>query len=249
MPDYHEYQLDDKTCGGRNCAACSTAMAIAFATRYAVKINGDRVRKLSGRSCTPQNPPDAHHSRSGGLYISDVVKVAAHFHVPIDYHLDANDVARSWTRADARQRIQQLREGAIVLGHFGALPRKYRVGSFTGEHSAFVHAYRASDDTVGWHDPLRRSAIRLPWSALMDYWEAGPYVRLAGFVRKLDVVRTRNRAPLRAKPRGGSKMRARLNRGERLAVIPSSDDTFLHVYRIADGKRGWVRASRTRGHA
>lgn len=246
MADYHEYQLDDTTCGGRNCAAASTAMGIAFGTRYAVEISSDRVRKLSGRSCTPQDPPDEHHSRSGGLYISDVVKVAAKFHVAIDYHFDANDVARAWTVDDARMRLDDLGEGGIFLGHYGALPKKYRVGTFIGDHSTWAHGYRRSDRTVGFHDPLHRAAIRLPFDALMDYWQAGPLVRLAGFVRKLDLAIAKDAAPLRAKPHAGSEIRERLAPGDRLAVIPSDHKTFIHVYRIADGKRGWVRASRTR---
>lgn len=186
MTDYHATQLTGTRCAPYNCAAASGAMGIAFGTNYATRLTADQFRAETIRSCVPMDPPDGTHSRSGGLYISDVISVMHKHGVAVDYHEDANGAAQPWPQAELAHRCGTLKEGCLVLGDYGALPFQYRATHFTGDHSAFVHDYRSSDDTYHWHDPLRTSAMRLAASAVLSYWRGGDgnVKGLAGFVAR-----------------------------------------------------------------
>lgn len=241
MTDFHATQLTGSRCQGRNCAAASGAMAVAFGTRYAKKMSADAFRAATGASCVP-----GVHSASGGLFVSDVIKGCAEFGVPINYGLNANDVPKQWSEDELRSRLRDQGEGLVCIGRYGALPAKYRVGTFTGMHSTWVHAYRSSDHTVGWHDPLRKGAIRLPFGALLDYWEGGSPARYAGFVAKLPLEHVdSNGAPLRAKPHPHATRIERLPAGAALAVTHRAAD-WHHVWHIATGRLGWIRETQLR---
>lgn len=178
MTDFHVRQFDGPphTCDGRNCAAASCAMAIAFATDGHPLLSADDVRKESGVSCVP-----GVHSASGGLYISDVERVCAAHGVAIDYGRTNGGDPRRWTPADGLERLAS--EFGVILGDYDQLG-KYAASTFKGDHSAGAHDYRASDDSVCWHDPLRTKPIRLPVRVFLAYWQkpGSPVRGLAGFV-------------------------------------------------------------------
>jgi len=182
MTEYHVRQFDggSTACDSRNCACASCSMAMAFATAGAELLTSDEVRKESGRSCIP-----GVDSPSGGLFISDVERVAKAHGVRIDYHRDRQGRLRPWTTSEAKRKLS-TRYGAIFLGDYDQVPAPTRApgSTFKGDHSLFAHDYRASDDTVCWHDPLRRTRIRAPWSTLVAYWQkkGSPVRGLAGFV-------------------------------------------------------------------
>lgn len=177
--DWHSDQLTGSNCGGRNCAACAAADAIAAAG--GPHLTGDQIRKLSGVSCTP-----GVHSASGGLFISDVERVCRHYDVEVDYgRPTAGGNPVPWTAAQGARKLRSG-FGMIALGDYDGLPVKDRApGShFLGDHSCFVHDLRA-DGTVCFHDPLRKKPIRITWASFVKYWQKkGSDVRgLAGFVK------------------------------------------------------------------
>lgn len=254
MTDYFATQLTGSRCQGRNCACASCAMAIAYGTNYAVRISADRVRTESGDSCVP-----GVHSASGGLYVSDVIRVARKHGVYLNYNLDANDAARAWPSGELVRRCGALHEGAIVLGHYGSLPSSLRVGSFTGDHSCFAHDYRTSDDTFCFHDPLRRAPIRLKRKYLIAYWFGGRLKGLAGFVAHKPVTYryTTARVYLRTGPRTSAARIELMPSGAKLAVLAkvaggtysaggASHSTWYKVRRVSDGKVGYCAAYFTR---
>lgn len=166
MTDYHAPQMTGHRCGPYNCAAASIAMALHAATDGKVTITSDQARADSGVSCTP-----GVHSKSGGLFISDVIRVAAKYGVTIDYGVGPATYRR-WTLDEGKQRLGSGM-AAVVLGDYDQVPGPYRApgSTFMGDHSAFAHDYRASDDTVCWGDPLRKEPhIRLPWRVFAAYW-------------------------------------------------------------------------------
>lgn len=177
--DWHTHQLTGSTCGGRNCAACSGAMGLAAAG--GPELTGDQFRKESGVSCAP-----GAHSPSGGLYISDVERVFKKHGKSIDYgEPTASGAPVPWTAAQGAAKLR-TGHGMVCLGDYDGLPARYRApgSSFLGDHSAWAHDLRA-DGTVCWHDPLRKTRVRIPWSAVVAYWQKrGSAVRgLAGFVK------------------------------------------------------------------
>jgi len=152
---------------------------MGLATAGGPRLTADQFRARSGVSCVP-----GAHSQSGGLFISDVVRVFAELGEEIDY----GPVEGGYTRWAPPMLAAKLGTvfGAVLLGDYDALPSRYRASAtFLGDHSTWAHDYRASDGTVCWHDPLRRAPIRIPISAALAYWQkAGSPVRgLAGWVR------------------------------------------------------------------
>lgn len=176
MIDYHATQLTRSVCAGRNCACASCAMAIYGGTAGATRISADTVRARSRVSCVP-----GVDTPSGGLYISHVEHVAASFGVWIDY--GPGEGLHRWPISEARARMSGP-YGGVILGDYDQLGA-YAASRFTGDHSAYVHDYRPSDDTYCWHDPLRSRPLRLPARVLLAYWQKpGGAVRgLAGWVR------------------------------------------------------------------
>lgn len=163
MTDSQLLQFDGTVCGTRNCAAASGAMAVRSKTRDADQITPQQFRNESGRSCDKMDPPDATHSRSGGLYIGDVVKVCAAHGVQIVYARD--------------QTIEQLRAnlalggGAVVLGDCQDAPIQPTPGVVY--HSLWVHGFRDGDDTTHMHDPRLTSAHWVTLAAVERYWRSG----------------------------------------------------------------------------
>jgi hypothetical protein len=179
MEEYQAQQFDGTLCGKRNCAACSCAMAIYWATGGAVKLSCKQVRELSGRSCVPMDPPNATHSKSGGLYISDVEKVCEMYGVSVDYGRGSGGALRDWSRLEIQSKLERG-YGMIALGDAQAAP----ISPTTGEvyHSIFVHGF-PGDIAVHSHDPRLAQSYRVPLAAIMRYMEADSDGKhLAGFV-------------------------------------------------------------------
>lgn len=184
MSDYHAKQFDGgaTACDGRNCAAATCAMEIYAGTGGKVQLTSDQVRSRSGVSCIP-----GAHSPSGGLYISDVIRVAGLYGVRVDFGQGAGDIPpyRRWPASEARARLSGP-YGMHVLGDYDQIPAPYRApgSTFRGDHSAYAHDYR-DDATVCWHDPLRSAPIRMPLAVLLKYWQkpGSPVKGLAGFTR------------------------------------------------------------------
>lgn len=176
--DYFTTQLTGTFCAPRNCAAASGAMGVAAAG--GPRLTADQFRSASKVSCIPGT-----HSASGGLFISDVIRVFAHYALEIDYgQLEDPPGYTRWPAPTLADRCGRG-FGAVLLGDYDALPRSLRASAtFLGDHSGWVHDYRL-DKTICWHDPLRRAPIRIPISAAISYWQkAGSPVRgYAGFVR------------------------------------------------------------------
>ena len=176
MAEYHVKQFDGGSilCDGRNCACASGAMAVAFGTNGEQRPTSDGFRARSGESCIP-----GVHSASGGLFIEDVVSTAATYGVTIDYGAPTR-----WTATQQKAKLR-LGYGMVTLGDYDQLPPDLDVQpGFNGDHSTFVHAYRASADTVCWHDPLAHWQRRVPWSVVVKYNHKpdSPVRGLAGFV-------------------------------------------------------------------
>lgn len=178
--DYHVRQFDGgaTACDGRNCAAASGAMAVWFGTGGRVRLTSDQFRSLSGVSCEP-----GVHSQSGGLFISDVIRVADRYGVAIDY--GGNDWGYTrWAAPEAALRLGTRWVG-IFLGDYDQLSRAERApnSSFLGDHSALAHDFDGT--TVCWHDPLRTAPIRLAIGSLLRYWQkpTSPVRGFAGWVR------------------------------------------------------------------
>lgn len=179
MNDYHAIQMTGTPCAPRNCAAASDAMAIYAGSGGIHQLTADQVRARSGVSCIP-----GKDTPSGGLYISDVERVAAMFDVVLDY--GPGDVPKRWHPSEAQARMSGP-YGGIILGDYDQIPAPYRApgSTFQGDHSAYAHAYRDSDKTVCWHDPLRAKPIRLPMAIFQRYWQkpGSPVRGYAGWVR------------------------------------------------------------------
>jgi hypothetical protein len=177
---YHARQFDGSPvyCDGRNCAAASGAMAVAYATNGAKRPSADDFRRVSGKSCTP-----GVDSRSGGLTINAVAATCAKYGVSIDYGADPNIALKRWTATELKTRIRG-QYGAVLLGDYDQIPAKYDAQpGFAGDHSVWVHD--GTSYSVCWHDPLRSAHIRVPWTVVIAYnQKAGSPVKgLAGFVR------------------------------------------------------------------
>lgn len=181
MTDYHVPQLDGSACASRNCAACSGAMGLYWQTGE--KLTGAQFRKESGASCVP-----GAHSGSGGLFISDVVKVFEAHGATIDYGPnDDPPTYRRWDPFELERRLK-LGYGGVMLGDYDALPKQYRASkTFLGDHSAWNHDFRvnAGVDETHWHDPLRMVGIWIPVSAVISYWQkpSSPIRGFAGWVK------------------------------------------------------------------
>lgn len=191
MTDFHAIQLTGSACQGRNCAAASAAMAIAMGTRNAVQLTADQVRHDSHVSCVK-----GVDTPSGGLFISDVIRVGKMHNVDIDY--GTNDFQR-WSPAVLKPKLTA--GGGIILGDYDQIPAPYRApgSTFQADHSSFAHDWREDVPpyghtphpgdtpipTVDFHDPLRNGPIRLPVSVLLKYWQkpGSPVKGLAGFVK------------------------------------------------------------------
>jgi hypothetical protein len=181
--DYHARQLTGSTCGSRNCAAASAAMGINAATAGTVELTSDDVRRLSGASCVP-----GAHSGSGGLYISDVIRVGRLFSVEFDYGRDPVSYYKRWSESEGVAKLSSG-YGGVILGDYDQVPAPYRVStSFMGDHSTWVHDLRAG--AVCWHDPLRATPIRLPLDVLLRYWQksGSPIRGYAGWVKDTRIV-------------------------------------------------------------
>lgn len=183
MTEWHTYQLDGTTCGKRNCAACSGAMGLYWQT--AEQLTGSQFRTEAGVSCIP-----GVHSASGGLFISDVIRVFEEHGATIDY--GQNDDPPLYRRNSPAEMPRKLQAnfGGVILGDYDTLPVQYRASAtFLGDHSAWVHGYRVSlgVEQTHWHDPLRHEGIWIPISAVISYWQkpGSPVRGYAGWVELL----------------------------------------------------------------
>jgi hypothetical protein len=185
MIDYHAIQMTGSKCQGKNCACASCAMAIFFGTRGHVQMTSDDVRYASKASCVP-----GIHSPSGGIFISDVERVAASKGVTIDYGRAATTYYRRWTSTEIKARLGTY-YGGVIQGLYSAMPWPWRAtgSTFQGGHSGFAHDLREDladshygkvQATVCWHDPLRKRPIRIPIGALLAYNQAAGATK--GFV-------------------------------------------------------------------
>lgn len=184
MTDYHVKQLDGSKCAGYNCAASSGAMGLFWQTGET--LTGAGFRTAAGVSCVP-----GVHSNSGGLFISDVVRVYQEHGAVIDY--GAKDDPPAYTRWAPPEMSRRLQAGfgGVILGDYDALPRVYRASStFLGDHSAWVHDHRVvlGVEQTHWHDPLRTAGLWIPISAVISYWQkaTSPIRGYAGWVTLRD---------------------------------------------------------------
>lgn len=179
MTDYHATQRTGSACAPFNCAAASGAMGLYATSDGRVQLSADAFRARANVSCVP-----GVHSSSGGLFISDVVRVFESYGESIDYGKTEMGWTR-WPAPELRRRLHEAGEGGVLLGDYDALPIEYRASAtFRGDHSVWVHDYRESDDTICWHDPLRLRPIRIPISAAVSYWQKplSPIRGYAGWV-------------------------------------------------------------------
>ena len=187
MAEFFARQLTGVECGGKNCAAAAAAMGLAAGSGNRLRLTAAQVRKEAGDQCghkacrrlgRPSCVPD-EHSPSGGLFISDVIRVYKRHAIKIDY---GNPIGRRRKPETLAAKLD-AGNGAVLLGQYAGLPKEFRRGTFAGGHSAWVHDHHP-DKTVCWHDPLRSEPIRIPIAAAIDYWQApGPTKGSAGFVR------------------------------------------------------------------
>lgn len=179
--DWHTHQLDGSPCASYNCAACSGAMGLYWQT--AETITGAQFRAESAESCVP-----GVHSGSGGLYISDVIRVYGEHGATIDYgQLDAPPGYTRWAASELGARLRND-FGGVILGDYDALPVAWRAqATFRGDHSTWVHDYRVvlGVEETHWHDPLRMEGIWIPLSAVISYWQkpSSPICGYAGWVK------------------------------------------------------------------
>jgi hypothetical protein len=183
VTEYFVKQFDggSTTCDGKNCACASGATAVAFGSGGEHQPTSDQFRARSGVSCIP-----GRHSASGGLFISDVERTAAIYGVTIDYGREPGGGLKRWTATEQKARLKGGLFGMVCLGDYDQLPAWLdEQPGFHGDHSTFVHNYRASDDTVCWHDPLGKATRRVKWSVVVAYNQkpGSPVKGLAGFVR------------------------------------------------------------------
>ena len=179
MTDYHATQRTGSPCAPFNCAAASGAMGLYATTDGKVQLSADAFRARADVSCVP-----GVHSNSGGLFISDVVRVFDIYGELIDYGKTEMGYTR-WSPPELRRRLHEEGEGGVLLGDYDALPIEYRASAtFRGDHSVWVHDYRELDDTICWHDPLRLRPIRIPIGAAISYWQKpdSPIRGFAGWV-------------------------------------------------------------------
>lgn len=180
MIDYFATQRTGTPCAPFNCAAASGAMGLAFGSGNRHIVSADAFRAQAGVSCVP-----GVHSASGGLFISDVERVFALHDIAIDYGRAGDGQPNRWSAPTLALKLTQG-NGAVVLGDYDALPLKYRKSAtFKGDHSAWVHDFRAGDGSVCWHDPLGSKPERIPMSAVLSYWQkpGSPVRGFAGFVK------------------------------------------------------------------
>lgn len=167
--DYHVPQFDGDGgyCDSKNCAAASGAVAVHGGTGGRVRMSADTFRGQANVSCVP-----GVSTPSGGLRFSDVSRVAALHGVTIDYGwVDGKGYTR-WAPATLALRCSQD-WGAILPGDYDQLHEPYRApgSTFMGDHSVRVHRFRGSDGTYCWHDPLRKTGIRVPASVVNAFWQ------------------------------------------------------------------------------
>lgn len=173
VSDYHVTQYDGTTCGSRNCAAASGAMAVAFAGGD--QMTAKQFRLESGISCSL-----GVDTVSGGLRIVDVMRVAQAHGVLLNY-----GGLQSWPATALRARLA-IGQGAIVLGDCQEAPVSPSLNVVY--HSAFVHGLDGSDRTH-WHDPRLSAASWQPVSKVITYWEGMDHgMRYAGFVAANQIV-------------------------------------------------------------
>ncbi|HEY6568597.1 MAG TPA: hypothetical protein VI341_13860 [Actinomycetota bacterium] len=157
-------------------------MAVAYGTSGQKQPTSDQFRARSGVSCFP-----GAHSPSGGLYISDVERTCASYGVKIDYGRDHGRITR-WTPTQIRTRLRTHLYGAVLLGDYDQLPASIdEQPSFRGDHSGWIHDYRASDDTVCWHDPLADKPKRVRLIAMLRYNQK-PGSEVRGYVGWVKLV-------------------------------------------------------------
>lgn len=158
-------------------------MGVAYGSGGKKQPTSDQFRARSGVSCVP-----GAHSPSGGLYISDVERTAASYGVKIDYGRNRFGQLRRWTSTEIRTRLKTHLYGAVLLGDYDQLPASLdEQPSFRGDHSGWIHDYRASDDTVCWHDPLGDKPKRAQLVHLLRYNQK-PGSEVRGFVGWVKIV-------------------------------------------------------------
>lgn len=256
VSDYHVRQLDQSQCAGYNCAAASGAMAIWWQTGE--QLTGAQFRAESGASCVP-----GEHSGSGGLYISDVIRVVEAHGGKIDYGPlgDPPTAYTRWAPPELHRRLS-TGYGACLLGDYDALPKEYRAsGTFLGDHSVWVHGLRtyAGVDEIHWHDPLRTVGIWIPITAAISYWQkpSSPIRGYAGFVllREVDVTITAikgedwqaaERKPVRNAPsRTNEAIVGHIEAGGIIRTLGEATSADGNVWRLTEygGKPGWILRS------
>jgi hypothetical protein len=174
VSDYHCKQFDGTVCGQRNCAACSGAMAVAFAG--GPQLTGKQFRSLSGVSCAL-----GEDTLSGGLRSTDVYRVAQSFGVAINYG-GGQGAVNEWPASALEYRLR-IGQGCIVLGDAQEAPvnPSYNVVY----HSAWVHDFRVSNgvEQTHWHDPRNAGPQWVSLAGVHRYWAGMDHgIRFAGFV-------------------------------------------------------------------
>jgi hypothetical protein len=150
-------------------------MGLAAGSGNRLRLTADDVRAAADVSCVP-----GEHSPSGGLFIRDVIRVYKGHGITIDYGKPIGKRRKPETLADKLA----AGHGAVLLGQYAELPKKFRATAFRGPHSAWVHDHHPADQTICWHDPLRSKPKRIPIEAAISYWQAdGDTKGSAGFVR------------------------------------------------------------------
>jgi hypothetical protein len=156
-------------------------MGLAAGSANLIRITADEFRKRANVSCVP-----GVHSASGGLFISDVIRVFESYGLSIDYGKTALGTYTRWSAPTLAFKCTNNAFGAVVLGDYDALPIQFRASrTFLGDHSAWVHDFDPKAKDICWHDPLRLHPIRIPISAVLSYWQkpTSPVRGYAGFVK------------------------------------------------------------------
>lgn len=172
--DYHVKQITGSRCGPYNCAAASSAMAIAYAG--GPLLSADRVRTLSGVSCTPGDD-----TVSGGLRSTDTYWVAKSFGIELNYG-GGNGAVMDWPVSALEYRLR-IGQGCIVLGDCQEAPTNPSYNVIY--HSAFVHGFRVYSgvEQTHWHDPRNSTATWQSVAGVIRYWQGMSHgFRFAGFV-------------------------------------------------------------------
>jgi hypothetical protein len=221
--DYHvpQFDGDGESCDSKNCAAATGAMDVYAATRE--RMTSDQFRKESGVSCVPKV-----HTPSGGLRFSDVERVCKAHGVEIDFGWVEGKGYTRWSSSTLALRLEEGWSAHLAID-YGYLRAPWRAPgtSFTGDHSVRAHDYDRRSGTYCWHDPLRKTGIRIPADELVRAWWNGALRGYAGFVKeKVEVIADKGGTTdvaIRYAPKITSASRMRLPQGQKLYDAPGGN--------------------------